>query len=149
MKEKILIAFKKVDFSNRYMNLCNKFDDFDNGVKFHNNDVANSIAQVNGELRYSSKENLFIKDYSINEINARFILSFKYGFIDCTYAFWTEGFKERLNESLYGIALMLDRDVESKITYKFPIATNMKDLDEIVKEVLEINSEVMEYLSKL
>lgn len=148
MKEKLSSIFKKINFSSRYLTLCNKFNDFENGAKFHKNEVAVSIAKVNGELKYTSREKLFMKDYNIAGINARLILSFNYGFIDCTYAFWTEGYKERLNESLYGIALMVDIDAESKITYKFPIATNKDELDEIVKEVLQINSEIIGLLNR-
>jgi len=149
MRERVVQVVQRVNFSKRYIDLCNRFADFDNGAKFTKEEVKEIIAKLNGDLKFSSREKLFLKDYLFDEVNMRIILSYNYGFIDCTYAFWTDGYKERLNDSFFGISLLQDEEVESKVNYKFPIATSTIDLEEIVGEILRINKDVVHYFEKI
>lgn len=149
MKERVVQVVQRVNFSKRYIDLCNRFADFDNGAKFTKQEVREVITRFDGDLNFSSREKLFLKDYLFGEIYMRIILSYNYGFIDCTYSFWTEGYKERLNDSFFGISSLQDKDVESKVKYKFPIATSTMDLEEIVGEILNINNDVVHCFEKI
>ena len=86
MKKIILNSFSKIDFVNRYKEICNTYTDFDNGKSFKKAEVQELLHNQNLDLEYSSKEKLFLKNYRVGDLNLRFVLSYNYGFIDCMYA---------------------------------------------------------------
>jgi len=150
MKEAIKRTLINVNFSERYITICNKFTDFNNRKNFKKKELQEILTRMNSDLKYSSRESIFLKDYKFGNITVRIIVPFKSGLIDCTYAIWTEGFKERVNDSFFGIATIEKPDIESKVQgYKFPIATSVDELEIILKEIIELHNNFIDEYSKL
>ncbi|WP_313377317.1 hypothetical protein [Chishuiella sp.] len=146
MKNKIVYVLNKIDFANRYITLCNNFLDFNNGMNFTKHDVLDVINDNNVDMKFISKEKLFIKDYFIKGFTARLIIGYKNGFIDCMY--WI--FKNEvtiLNESFRGVSLLQDTEFNDKVLFRFPIATNIDDLQQILKELLSLNNDFISELN--
>jgi hypothetical protein len=139
MKDLIIKSLSEIDFVKRYKELCNAYKDFDNGKSFKKKEVQELLQKNNLVLEYSSKEKLFLKNYSFGEFNLRFILSYNYGFIDCMYAFWTLGHDFRLSESLSGMAMLIENNFEDMVNYKFPIATSITDFEQILREINKLH----------
>ena len=104
------------------------------------------LLKNNFELEYASKEKLFLKNYRFGDLNLRFILSYNYGFIDCMYACWTDNFVFRQNESLSGMAMLIDGNFENSVKYKFPIATSIEDMERILQELHPMHND---FISKI
>lgn len=148
MKNFIIEALEQSNFSSRYINLCNDYTNVDNGATFKKNDLLRILNGLDIDLTYSSNEKLFYKDYEINDSSIRFILPFKYGFIDCSYTIWNILKEFRIGGSFANFSLMIDKAFESKVTYKFPIATSMEDLEFIVKNIIQLHGDFIGYLIK-
>ncbi|MFZ1749261.1 MAG: hypothetical protein WAU01_03685 [Saprospiraceae bacterium] len=144
MNDIILKSFSEIDFVNRYKEICNAYTDFDNGKSFKKGEVQELLQENNLDLEFSSKEKLFLKNYRFGDLNLRFILSYNYGFIDCMYTCWTDNFDFRLNESLSGMAMLIDENFESKVKYKFPIATSSSDFEKIIEELSNLHIDFIE-----
>lgn len=144
MKDIILKSLTEIDFTNRYKEICNGYNDFANSKSFKKVEVQELVQKLNLDLEYSSKEKLFLKNYRFGDLNLRFILSYNYGFIDCMYACWTDDFSFRLNESFGGISIMIDNDFEEGVNYKFPIATSLADFEQILIKLVKLHMDFIE-----
>jgi hypothetical protein len=146
MKQLIIEALIACDFSNRYVELCNKYKDVDNGLGFKKDDLTNILSDEGVELKYSSQEKLFYQDYEQTGNSIRFILPFKYGFIDCSYTIWNTAKNFRLGGSFADFSLMIDDMFETKVAYKFPIACSVEELRIILKYTCQLHNDFITQL---
>lgn len=144
MDDKIIEILNNINFTNRYIVLCNRFSDYNNGLNFTKQEML-AIIDKSIQLEFSSKEKVFFKDYLIKNFNVRFLLGYKYGFIDCRY--WiSEGDETIMNGSFREIALMEDKEFNEKVSYRFPIATSIDDLKYILNKITSLNDEFINNL---
>lgn len=134
-------ALTECNFSNRYVELCNKYKDVDNGLTFKKDDLTNILSDAGIDLKYSSQEKLFYQDYEQSGNSIRFVLPFKYGFIDCSYTIWSTAKNFRLGGSFADFSLMVDGMFENKVAYKFPIACSVEELRLILKEICLLHND--------
>lgn len=148
MKNKIINVLNKIDFANRYISLCNNFPDFNNGKNFTKNEVLDVIVDNAVDMKFISKEKLFIRDHFINDFTTRLIIGYKNGFIDCMYWIF-ENEETILNESFRGVSLLQEKEFNEKVLFRFPIATSIEDLQQILKELLLLNNDFISELNKV
>jgi hypothetical protein len=145
MENKLIMILKEINFSSSYITLCNKFSDFNNGKNFSKQEILNALTDNKIQMKFSSKEKLFFKDYFINDITIRFLFEYKFGCIDCRY--WFSKNEETIfNGSFREISLLEDKEFNEKVSYRFPIATSIDDLEDILKKLIELNNDfIMEF----
>ena len=149
MREQIIKALGQSNFSEKYTMLCNDFSDIDNGISFKKSDLVNILNDIADNLKYSPREKLFYMDFTISGSSLRYVLPYKYGFIDCSYTIWNdyEGF--RFRGSFAKLSKMVDEEFENKVKYKFPIATSLADLQKILIKVINLHKDFIEALALL
>lgn len=134
-----------IGFAKRYILLCNKFSDFNNGKNFTKKDIIGIFNKDAFNMEFNSKESLFFKNYVVANLMIRFLFGYKYGFIDCRY--WILEYNETLlNGSFREIALMEDKEFNEKVAYRFPIATSLSDLKDILDSIFNLNDD---FISKI
>lgn len=150
MEELVKESLRSVSFSERYIELCNSYNDFENGGSFKKQTISDILRDTDSQLKYSSREKLYFKDYKYKDINLRFVLPYKYGFIDCMYALWDDDNTERIRGSFATLSSLIDPEFSSKVSHKFPIATCECELKDIINSLLVLhNNFVKMYEEKL
>ncbi|MBP1618615.1 MAG: hypothetical protein H6Q14_2442 [Bacteroidetes bacterium] len=134
----------KIQFSEIYIDLCNKYCEFDNGGKFTKKEVESEIIRNELQMTFSSKEKLFYKDYVKNNLSIRFILSYKYGFIECFYTIKNLINSEKIEGRFNTIATLQNVNFNNLVKHKFPIATSLEDLKEILSTILKLHTDFIE-----
>lgn len=145
MKEHIIKSLEQSKFASKYILLCNEYMDVDKGITPKKDELLAILNNLSVSLKFSTQEKLFYKDYDINGNSVRFILPFKYGFIDCSYTIWNNLKGFRFGGSYADFSKMIDENFENKVAYKFPIATSLDGLEAIIKQVLELHSDFLKY----
>lgn len=145
MEDKIKKVIEKIDFANRYATICNSFPNFNNGKAFTKQELLNVFDENNIIMTFRPKEKIFFKEYNDNDYIIRFVVSYKYGFIDCLYLIQKNN-NIIINESFRGISLIIDEDFNDKISYRFPIATSLYDLKIILDLILSLNNDFINEL---
>lgn len=148
MKEKVKGILEQIDFAARYIKLCNQFADYDHAMNFNKEDIEEVLNHNEGGFKYSSKEKLFSKDYLFAGFNLRFVIGFKYGFIDGLYAFWSNDEATKLRGGFGTISTIQDPDFESKVAYKFPIASSREELELILNTITQLHHDFISHLEK-
>jgi len=148
MKELFKKTLEQIRFSQKYIDVCNKFHDFDKGKNFNKNEVLEILNVFSWKLSYASKDKSFYQDYDYKYFKGRFTFTYKYGFIECFYVFWNKRTEERIRGRFNSIALIEDNDFESKVTYKFPIATSLNDLEGILKSLYKLHTNFIKTLEQ-
>lgn len=143
MKEQVIEALERSNFVGRYILLCNGYKDVDNGMTFKKGDLTHALNDFDNNLHYSSKEKLFYQDSLINGNSLRYVLPYKYGFIDCSYTIWNDSNDPRIRGSFAKFSQMVDAEFENKVEYKFPIATSLTDLEKILKQVIDLHTDFL------
>lgn len=148
MKNKILEIVKEIDFANRYILLCNRFLDFDNGKNFTKQEVLDLLIDIGIEMKFISKEKVFLKDFFINDFTVRLLFSYKHGYIDFRYWIFNDT-ETILNDSFRGVALLQDIKFNEKVSYRFPIATSISDLHKILSKLIKLNNDFIDEINAL
>ena len=115
-------------------------------MTFKKDDLLHILNALKTNLKYSSKEKVFYANVMIYGNSLRYILPYKYGFIDCSYTFWNESNNFRIGGSFAEFSLMIDEEFENKVDFKFPIATSLPDLEKILKQVLNLHTDFVKNL---
>lgn len=149
MEEILIEILIKIQFSEIYINLCNKYCEFDNGGKFTKKEVESEIIKRELQMIFSSKEKLFYKDYVKNNLKIRFILSYKYGFIECFYTIQSLINSEKIEGRFNTIATLQNLNFNNLVKHKFPIATSLDDLKEILGIVFDLNNNLILEIEKI
>lgn len=150
MEELIREVLILVNFSERYIQICKSFNDFENGISLNKQAISEILSDADFDLKFSAREKLFYKDYNYKHLNLRFLLPYKYGFIDCMYAFWNEDNTERVRGSFGTMSNLVDQEFSSKVDYKFPIATCEYELKEIINRLVTLHSDfILKFKEKL
>lgn len=149
MDEKtVLNFFKKINLSERYINLCNKFSDYENSKTPKKNEILKILNEKNLNLKFSRQESLFYQDIKIKNYNFRFLLNYKYGLISSLYMLSSEK-KLIVRMNLFDASEKLDNTFLDKVEYKCPITTSEIDLEKILEEILGIYLEFKdEFINK-
>jgi len=132
-----------VNFAERYAEICNSYRAYDSGMSVTKKQVETIFSALNIKFTYESKEKSFYRDYTFGSYNARLAITYKYGFIECFYTFWSSENEDRVRGRFNSIALMQDEDFRSKVAHSFPIATSLEDLESILTGLIQLNNEVI------
>ncbi|HMM02488.1 MULTISPECIES: hypothetical protein [unclassified Dysgonomonas] len=141
MENKLIDILNKIEFSKKYIDICNRYSDFDNGKNFQKKDILEILLMNKIDMEFSSKEKLFYKDYFISNYIIRFLFSFKYGFIECFYTIRYNDDSENISGRFNSIATLQNADFNNMVKHKFPIATSIEDLQNILNELLRIHND--------
>lgn len=148
MKELITHILINISFAERYAKICNSYKDYDNGMNFTKKQVENILLAHGADFTYVSKEKSFYKDYIFGTYNARVTMTYKYGFVEFFYSFWATESDEYFMGRFNTIASTQDGYFSDKVDYNFPIATSLVGLENILKGLIQLNSEFVEQLGK-
>ncbi|MEX1003203.1 MAG: hypothetical protein WDZ35_13880 [Crocinitomicaceae bacterium] len=147
MKENIIEFLKDVDFSKKYAFICNQYSNFNEGGHFNKKDLSEIFNVLNFDLKYASHDKSFFKDYEFDSFRFRFVLTYKYGFIECFYTFFNGSdlpFGGRLND----ISEWENKNFRSEAEHNFPIATSKEDLYGILSSLFELHSALLDKIEK-
>lgn len=143
MKKLIKEILTDIQFPERYRKLCNQFSDINKGISFRKFEISSVLDGSKADMEYSSKGKFFFKVYYFGQVNLRFILPYKYGFIDCMYIVWDTKSSNRIRGSFAAIALLSVPDFLDWIPNRFPIASSKSELEEIVTSLLYIHQDFL------
>lgn len=149
LKETVKSALDKIQFAERYIELCNGFKDYDDGKSFKKNEVQEVLKRNGFTGNYASSDKSFFTDYVKSGTAVRHTLTYKRGFIECFYSFQNEETKERVIGRFNSIAKMEDENFDDQVLHKFPIATSLEDLEKILAELLQLHNDFMEQFEKV
>lgn len=139
----------EIDFAKKYGDLCNSYTEYDGGMNFTKKQMEDVLLKFGFDLKYEPKEKCFNKDYAIGPYHVISIaMTFKYGFIECFYTFLNSKSEERVRGRFNSIASIEDEDFRTKVTHNFPVATSLTDLEDILKRIMHLHSEVIEVFEK-
>ena len=62
MKRLIYNVLKEIHFAEKYVELCNSFPNFDNGINFRRSVIITMLEEHNLNMTYASREKLFYTD---------------------------------------------------------------------------------------
>ena len=149
MEEKIKLILANVGFADKYINICNAYSQFDNGMNFKKKEVFDAIHACNTVLKYSAPDKSFYEDYDFNANRVRFAMTYKYGFLECFYNVRNDENHQRVMGRFNSIAALQDIDFRSKVAHNFPVATSPEDLKSIVFSLLDLHSAVIQEMEKV
>lgn len=136
-KNKILDFFKEENLSNRYINLCKKFSNFDDAISPKKNEILKLLKKHELDLVYSRADSIFYEDFDIGQYEFRFLLTYKYGIIGSTYMI-SDKEKSIFRKNLANITSEIDDSFEELFEYRYPMSTSFEDLEEILDEIFTI-----------
>lgn len=141
IKSIIKISLTDILFKERYVQLCNKYNDFDNCKNVKNSDVEKILNEIKFLMSSSTKESLFFKDYKFKEFSLRFILSYKNGIIDCSDLYWNEDNSIRIYGGFRSYIREINPEIKNRVEYLLPISTNEFDLNQIIRELIKLHTD--------
>ena len=139
IKKIIKLSLEEISFEEQYTLLCKKYNDFENSQNVKSSDVKNILVEMGFLMKSSAKESLFYRDYQFKDFCLRFILSYKYGIIDCSDLYWNEDNSIRIYGGFSSYIEELNSEVKNILKYLSPISTNDKDLKNIILKMISIH----------
>ena len=137
-----------VDFANKYIDICNDYPNFDNGQNLKKAEIKKILDSEKLAFKISGNENCFYKDYDFNSFKLRFLVGYKYGFIDALYNFWNNDSTVRILGGFKTHCESIDPNFEKKVKYRFPISTNEHMAKEIILKIIELHETFINEFSK-
>jgi hypothetical protein len=139
MKHIIKEILDQIQFSDPYIALCNKYNDYDGSIDPKRSDVETIIQELEAGFDYVGRERLFRKEYPSRDYIVTFMLTFKSGLIEPFYYIRSIDKKNRLNLAMRDFAEMQVPDLEKKVKYKVAFATSTDSLKAILQEVFRLH----------
>lgn len=136
----LINKFKAINFLERYIFICNQFDDINNAFKIDTKTMKKVLKDLDFEMVYFSRDRLFEKNYSFDTFSLRFLISFKNGYIEPFYFIKLSMSDDFYTNRFDGIARNIDKNFDNRINTSFPIACSEKDLSSILKSLVGINN---------
>ncbi len=146
MKDQIINALSKINFTEKYSRLCNQFSDLNEGASFTKDEVAIILAACDLIANFASKDKSFYHDIKFSDIELRLTITYKYGYIECFYTF------RQANQIPIGGRFndFCEMEIEGstrELKNKFPIAHSKSDLVEILKTISMLHKSLVEQFS--
>ncbi|MBE7633275.1 hypothetical protein F7642_02895 [Tenacibaculum finnmarkense genomovar ulcerans] len=135
-ENKFLVFFRKINLSKRYIDLCNKFSDFENSKSPRKVEVLTILNKKDLELKYSKQERAFYEEFIIDNKVFRFMLNYTNGMIGGLFILSET--EITLKSEITEIIEDLGVDFFEKAEYRYPMSTSQEDLEEILNELLNI-----------
>ncbi|ALU75818.1 hypothetical protein [Tenacibaculum finnmarkense] len=132
----IIDIFRKINLSKRYIDLCNKFSDFENSKSPRKVEVLTILNKKDLELKYSKQERAFYEEFIIDNKVFRFMLNYTNGMIGGLFILSET--EITLKSEITEIIEDLGVDFFEKAEYRYPMSTSQEDLEEILNELLNI-----------
>ncbi|MCG8794820.1 hypothetical protein [Tenacibaculum finnmarkense] len=132
----IINIFRKINLSKRYIDLCNKFSDFENSKSPRKVEVLTILNKKDLELKYSKQERAFYEEFIIDNKVFRFMLNYTNGMIGGLFILSET--EITLKSEITEIIEDLGVDFFEKAEYRYPMSTSQEDLEEILNELLNI-----------
>lgn len=143
MKDTILFILKDVKLDIQYIDLCNRYKDFDNRVNLNRKEAEPIIKSFDSHFKYLSKDRAFLKEISLGEFIVRFFIGFKDGIVGFGYLIWKEGQSNNYYKgNLLTLSKLIDPKFEDKVEYNSPIATSLDDFKEILAKIFFLYKEI-------
>jgi hypothetical protein len=146
MKDIVIKVLKNINFAQIYQHLCNHYNNFHNGINFKKNEINNILKNNNINLDFSSNEKTFYKEYYLSEITVNFAMTYKHGFIECFYTIWNKDNSIRILGRFNSIATLQNSDFNNMVNHKFPIATSLEDLNNILEIIFKLHDDFIKNL---
>jgi len=140
MSQLVKEILTRINFAEKYQEVCNKFSNLENGLTFKRLDVKKVLALCNINLCYAVNEKCFYMDYSFKDSNLRFTMSFKHGYVECFYAIWNKNDSDRVVGRFNTFATLQNPQFNDITKHKFPIATSKEELQDIIGEIWDLHN---------
>lgn len=147
IKDIIKSCLIEISFEERYITLCNKFNDYENCKKVKNSEIKKILDDVEFPMKSVAKESIFIKDYNYEKFQLRFILPYKDGIIDCSDLYWDEDNSIRIYGGFRMYIQEINPDIKKHIKYLSPIAISSETLKEIIKDLIHLHQDFIDCFS--
>ncbi|WP_155599966.1 hypothetical protein [Zobellia amurskyensis] len=131
----------KIEFSDKYIVLCNNFS----GFKDAKTPSLNIIRELNNTyscLSYSNSDKCFYMEETINNYIIYLSISFNKGLIECIYSIKSKeeefaAFASRFDS----LAALNNNKFEDLVKYNLPISASDSDFKSILEQVLMLDGE--------
>ncbi|QPH39444.1 hypothetical protein [Pedobacter endophyticus] len=148
IKNIIKDSLLEISFEERYIQLCNRFKDYDNCKNVKNSDLNKVLNEIGFSMESVPKESIFFKEYDYKYFRLRFILPYKHGIIDCSELYWNENNSIRIYGGFRSYIREINPDIKNQIQYLSPISTSERDLKVIVQILIELHVDFLNLFSQ-
>tara|TARA_R110000868_G_scaffold409158_1_gene694216 strand:+ start:860 stop:1339 length:480 start_codon:yes stop_codon:yes gene_type:complete len=143
LEKLITDCLQTVNFTNRYIEICNSYPYYDERKNIKKAEIKQILDSENLDFKISGNENCFFKDYEFGDLNMRFLIGYKSGFIDALINFWNEDQTIQLCGGLITYCKYIDEKFSEKVKYRFPISTNQIMAKEIILKVVGLHKDFL------
>lgn len=143
----IVYSLQHVDFSQRFIRLCNSYSDYDNRKNIVKSEIQELLKSWDIEFKLTASENCFYKDYKFGEIHFRFLVEYKHGFIDPKYNFWNDSLEIQILGAFQTYCEFVDPSFNEKVDYRFPISTSKEEAQTILSEIIKMHRAFLDALN--
>lgn len=138
--------FKKVNFVDRYKNICEKHNDFDNGLRGSNKKMyLEKLKAIDNSVVYFSKDKMFKISFGYDDFSIDIGLQLNDGLVEARL-FYVKKEEWLLYNRFDFICEKIDSGFDRKI-YNLPKYTSEEELEIILKETLAIYEDIKNELT--
>ena len=139
MENKITDILKSISFDKKFIDMCNRYSDWDHGANLSRKDIGRLIKNHDNEFNYISRDRVFMKEFAYTEYTVRFFISYRGGLIGFGYLVWNESESQKYYKgNMFTLAKILDSNIRDHISYSTPIATSLEDFENIISEIFDL-----------
>ncbi len=137
--------FRKIDFVNRYKNICEQYNDFGNCMSGSDTKGYKKILErIESTVVYASKDKSFVVKFLIGDFTLMMVLTLHNGLVE-VHLNYLKGTHWLMYNRLDGYAVELDSDFNREL-YNIPKYTSLEELEEILKEIFSIYEDIKKEL---
>ena len=141
-------VFSKIDFVNRYENICKNHNDFENSMSGNQRKVYSGMLQKNdNSIVYISKDKAFMTTFSLGEFTLEFVLVLHSGHVQA-YLNYLMGDDWLMYNRFDGYAEELEPNFNREL-YNIPKYTSLEELEEILKDLFSIYEDIKKELAEM
>ncbi len=149
LTDAVIRSLKSSNFTDRYIELCNNFTKYDNSYNLKLKEIRTILEDLKIDFKISGTENCFFRDYTFDNYTYRFLISYKYGFIDTMFTYWNDDGTINVRGGLKKFCEMVDPSFGQKVKYKFPIATSIQEGRAIIDAIVKLHNDYINCYTKL
>ncbi len=139
MGNKIRDILKLISYDKKFTDMCNRYSDWDHAANLNRKDIGRLINNHDSEFNYISRDRVFMKEFPYKDYTIRFFISYRDGLIGFGYLIWKEAESHKYYKgNMLTLAKILDTNIRDHISYSAPIATSLKDFENIISEIFNL-----------
>lgn len=135
MKEKIKSILANLGFTNKFNELCDAFKESEAQCSFKSNDLKPIVDKYFDNFSAYPKENLFTMTSKVHDINIKFNLTYKYGYIECSFAFWNDELTEKARWNFHQLTFLEKGEEIPAFGTRYPVVKNLQDFEIICAKI--------------